>query len=96
MKTNKIIKQIIITQEDIVHLVIDELINLERIEESDYQENLYESVTFDFIQSHCNKDIEQVLKNFKTGIDDIELDEFEFWFGFNTDSFLEQLNKKFR
>lgn len=96
MKTNKIIKQIIITQEDIVNLVIDELINLERIEESDYQENLYESVIFDFIQSHCNKDIEQVLKNFKTGIDDMELDEFEFWFGFNTDNFLEELNKKFR
>ncbi|MGB1284042.1 MAG: hypothetical protein ACPG44_06210 [Polaribacter sp.] len=76
--------------------MIDELINLELIEEYGYQENIYESVTFEFIQSHCNKDIEQFLKNIKTGIDDMELDEFQMWFGFNTGTFLKELNKKNR
>ncbi len=39
-------------------------------------------------------DIEQVLKNFKTDIDSMELVEFELWFGFNTDTFLKELIKK--
>lgn len=95
MKTNKIIKQIIITQQDIVDLVIDELFNLGLIEEMDDDQiqNLSESVTFELIQSYCNKNIYDVLKDFKTGIEEMELDEFEFWFGFNTEQFLNEIKE---
>lgn len=93
MKTNKTIKQITITQQDIVDVVIDELYNLGYLEKTDNEVNLYESVTFEHIQCHCNKDIKEVLKGFKTGIDEMELEEFEFWFGFNTQGFLREINK---
>ena len=95
MKTNKIIKQIIITQQDIVDLVIDELLNLGLIEEMDDDQiqNLSKSVTFELIQSYCDKNIYDVLKDFKTGIEEMELDEFEFWFGFNTEQFLDEIKK---
>lgn len=92
MKTIKTIKQIIVTQQDIVDVVIDELYNLGYLENINNEVNFYETVTFELIQSHCKKDIEEVLKDFKTGIDEMELEEFEFWFGFNTQGFLREIN----
>lgn len=93
MKTNKTIKQITITQQDIIDLVIDELFNLELIKEMDNNQiqNLSESVTFELLQSCCRKNISDVLKDFKTGIEEMELDEFKFWFGFNTEQFLNEI-----
>ena len=93
MSKNKIIKQITITQRDIVYLVIDELFNLEFIDESEDKE-IYDKVSFELIQSYCDKSIEEVLKNFKTGIDEMELEEFEFWFGFDTKRFMNEVINK--
>lgn len=84
MSKNKIIKQITITQQDIIYLVIDELFNLGLIEDKE----IYDKVSFELIQYYCDKSIEEVLKNFKTGIDEMELEEFEFWFGFDTKKFI--------
>lgn len=93
MSKNKIIKQITITQQDIVYLVIDELFNLEFIDESEDKE-IYDKVSFELIQSYCEKSIEEVLKKFKTGIDEMELEEFEFWFGFDTKKFINEVINK--
>lgn len=93
MSKNKIIKQITITQRDIVYLVIDELFNLGFIDESEDKE-IYDKVSFELIQSYCDKSIEEVLKNFKTGIDEMELEEFEFWFGFDTKRFINEVINK--
>lgn len=93
MSKNKIIKQITITQQDIVYLVIDELFNLGFIDESEDKE-IYDKVSFELIQSYCDKSIEEVLKNFKTGIDEMELEEFEFWFGFDTKRFMNEVINK--
>lgn len=93
MSKNKIIKQITITQRDIVYLVIDELFNLGFIDESEDKE-IYDKVSFELIQSYCSKNIEEVLKNFKTGIDEMEMEEFEFWFGFDTKRFMNEIINK--
>ena len=93
MEKDRIIKQIAITERDIVDLVQSELFNsglLEGLEEQEIKQ-LNVLASFGFIQSYCDHNIETVLKDFKTGLDDMELEEFEHWFGFNCEGYFEEL-----
>ena len=93
METQRIIKQITITEKDIIDLVQTELFNSGLLEGMDSEEikKSDELATFELIQSHCNNNIESILKSFKTGLDDMELFEFVHWFGFNSEGYLEEL-----
>ena len=93
METQRIIKQIVITEKNIVDLVQTELFNTGLLEGMDIEliNKIDEMATFELIQSHCNNNIETILKNFKTGLDDMGLEEFEYWFGFDSDCYLEEL-----
>lgn len=93
MKKDRIIKQITITERDILDLVQSELFNsglLEGIEEQEI-EQLDTLASFELIQSYCDHNIETVLRGFKTGLDDMELEEFEHWFGFDSEGYLREL-----
>lgn len=93
MKKDRIIKQITITERDILDLVQSELYNsglLEGIEEQEI-EQLDTLASFGLIQSYCDNNIETVLRGFKTGLDDMELEEFEHWFGFDCEGYLKEL-----
>ena len=93
MEQERILKQITITEKDITDLVKAELFNSGLLEGMDSEEinKLDELSTFEFIQSHCNNNIETILKSFKTSICNMDLEEFEYWFGFNSEGYLEEL-----
>ena len=93
MKKNSIIKQITITERDIVDLIQFELYNTGLLEDMEKQEikQLDTLESFKLIQSYCDNNIETVLRSFKTGLDDMELEEFEHWFGFNSEGYLREL-----
>ncbi|WP_304142571.1 hypothetical protein [Mesoflavibacter zeaxanthinifaciens] len=93
MEKDRIIKQIAITERDIVDLVQSELYNtglFEGLEEQEIKQ-LDTLASFELIQSYCDNNIETVLKGFKTGLDDMELEEFENWFGFDSEGYLKEL-----
>lgn len=93
MEEDRIIKQLTITENDIVELVRSELYNSGLLEGMDIEDikRLDEMASFELIQNHCDNNIETVLSGFKTGLNDMELEEFEYWFGFNSDDYLEEL-----
>lgn len=95
MEEDRIIKQITITEKDIVELVQSELYNSALLEGMDIEDikRLDEIASFELIQNHCDNKIETVLSGFKTGLNDMELEEFEYWFGFNSDDYLEELKE---
>ena len=95
MNKNKIIKQITITKQDIVCLFSDELFNSGILGEFENEkiEKIHKFITYELIQTYCKNDIELVLKSFKTSIDDMEIDELEFWFGFNCKGFMDELKR---
>lgn len=95
MNKNTIIKQITITKQDIVCLFSDELFNSGALKEFENEEieKIHKFITYELIQTYCKNDIELVLKSFKTSIDDMEIDELEFWFGFNCKGFIDELKK---
>ena len=93
MEKDRIIKQITITESDIVDLVQFELYNTGLLEDMEKQEikQLNTLASFELIQSYCDHNIETVLRGFKTGLDDLELEEFEHWFGFDCEGYLREL-----
>jgi len=95
MEKDRIIKQITITERDIVDLVQSELYNtglLEGMEQGKIKQ-LDTLASFGLIQSYCDNNIDTVLRGFKTGLDDMELEEFEHWFGFNSEGYLRELKR---
>lgn len=72
MEKDRTIKQITITESDIVDLVQSELYNSGLLEDMEEQEikQLNSLASFELIQSYCDHNIETVLKDFKTGLDD--------------------------
>ena len=95
MEKDRTIKQITITERDIVDLVQSELYNSGLLEDMEEQEikQLNSLASFELIQSYCDHNIETVLKDFKTGLDDMELEEFEHWFGFVSEGYLRELKR---
>ena len=62
---------------------------LEDMEEQEIKQ-LDTLFSFGLIQSYCENNIETVSRSFKTGLDDMELEEFEHWFGFDSEGYLRQ------
>lgn len=93
MEKDRIIKQITITEKDIVDLVQSELYNTGLLKVLGIKniKRLDAIATFEIVQNHCDNNIETVLRSFKTSLDDMDLEEFEYWFGFNSEGYLEEL-----
>lgn len=93
MEKDRTIKQIAITERDIIDLVHSELFNSGLLEDMEEQEikQLDTLASFELIQSYCDHNIEVVLRSFKTDLDDMELEEFEHWFGFDSEGYLKEL-----
>lgn len=89
MLKNEILKQNILTKQDFVRMLLDELLNSGYLDDKSDQE--IESITnrsnFELIQKHCTRDIKTILNQMKN-FEDLELDEFEYWFGFDVESFI--------
>ena len=68
MEKDRIIKQITITERDIVDLVQSELYNTGLMEDMEKQEikQLNSLASFELTQSYCDNNIETVLRSFKT------------------------------
>jgi hypothetical protein len=86
-----ILKEMKITKNDFIELILDELINSETINDEEYQLAIL-ITNFDLIQKHCKNNIKLVLKNL-SNIDDIELDEIVHFFGFDVNGFMIELKK---
>ena len=95
MEQERILKQITITEKDITDLVQTELFNSGLLEgmDSEVIKKIDEFATFELIQSYCNNNIEPILKSFKIGLDNMELEEFKYWFGFDSEGYLEELTR---
>ena len=76
-----ILKENKISEKEFIEILLDELINSERINEDEYK-LAYQTCTFELIQNYCARDIKEVLKNLKN-IDDIEIEDIIDYFGFD-------------
>ena len=61
-----------ISEKEFIEILLDELINSERINEDEYK-LAYQTCTFELIQNYCARDIKEVLKNLKN------IDDLFFW-----------------
>ena len=87
-----ILKETKITKSDIVELVLDELINSETINDEEYKLAVIKT-NFELIQKYCKNNIKQALEHL-SNIDDMELDDIVYFFGFDTKKFItEAINK---
>lgn len=95
MEKDRIIKQITITEKDIVDLVQSDRYNTGLLDGMEQQEikQLDILTSWEVIQSYCDNNIETVLRGFNTGLDDMELDELEYWLGFKSEGYLKELKR---
>ena len=47
---------------------------------------------FELIQKHCTRDIKTIINQMKN-INDLELEEFEYWFGLDVNKYINEINK---
>ena len=91
---NEILKQNTLTKLDFVGMLLDELHNSGFLDDKSEQE--IELITkrsnFELIQKHCTRNIQIVLNQMKN-FDDLELEEFEYWFGFNVNEYYDEVIK---
>ena len=84
-----ILKETKYTEEQFIELILDELINSEIINDEEYELAII-NTNFDLIQSHCKNNIKQVFDNL-SNIDDMELDEIIYLFGFDVKGFINEI-----
>ena len=91
---NEILKQNILTKQDFVGILLDELHNSGFLDDKSEEE--IESITntsnFELIQKHCTRDIKTIINQIKD-FEDFELEEFETWFGFDVNEYINEINK---
>ncbi len=87
-----ILKETKITKSDIVELVLDELINSETINDEEYKLAVIKT-NFELLQKYCKNNIKQVLE-YLSNIDDMELDDIVYFFGFDTKKFINEVINK--
>ena len=89
---NEILKQITLTKQDFVDMLVEELYNSGFLD--DKSEHEIELITkksnFELIQKHCLRDIKTVVNQIKD-FENFELEEFEDWFGFNKEEYINEL-----
>jgi SOS response regulatory protein OraA/RecX len=88
-KMGNILKETKITKNDFIELILDELINSDTINDEEY-ELAYVKTNLNLIQKYCKNNIKQVLKNL-SNIDDMELDEIIYLFGFDVKGFINEI-----
>jgi hypothetical protein len=91
---NEILKQNILTKQDFVGILLDELHNSGFL--GDKSEEEIELITntsnFELIQKHCTRDIKTIINQIKD-FEDFELEEFETWFGFDINEYINEIKK---
>jgi hypothetical protein len=89
---SEILKQNILTKQDFVRILLDELHNSGFLDDKSEEE--IESITntsnFELVQKHCTRDIKTIINQIKD-FEDFELEEFEDWFGFNKEEYINEL-----
>ena len=89
---NEILKQITLTKQDFVDMLVEELYNSGFLD--DKSEHEIELITkksnFELIQKHCLRDIKTVVNQIKN-FENFELEDFEDWFGFNKEEYINEL-----
>jgi hypothetical protein len=91
-KMGNILKEMKITKNDFIELILDELINSETINEEEYK-LAHINTNFELIQKHCKNNIKEVLETISS-IDEMELDEIEDYFQFDVNGFMNEINEK--
>lgn len=90
----EILKQNTLTKLDFVGMLLGELHNSGYLDDKSEQE--IELITkrsnFELIQKHCSRDIKTILNQMKN-FDDLELEEFEYWFGLDVNKYIDEINK---
>lgn len=84
-----ILKEMKITKNDFIELILDELINSETINDDEYKLAII-NTNFELIQKHCKNNIKEVLESISS-IDDMELDEIEYFFKFDVTGFINEI-----
>jgi hypothetical protein len=89
---NEILKQITLTKQDFVDMLVEELYNSGFLDDkSEHEiELITEKSNFELIQKHCLRDIKTVVNQIKD-FENFELEEFEDWFGFNKEEYMKTL-----
>lgn len=91
---NEILKQYTLTKLDFVGMLLDELHNSGFLDDKSEQE--IELITkrsnFELIQKYCTRDIKTIINQMKN-FDDLELEEFEYWFGLDVNKYINEINK---
>ena len=91
---NEILKQNILTKNDFVGMLLDELHNSGFLDDKSEQEIelITKKSNFELIQKHCTRDIKTIINQMKN-INDLELEEFEYWFGLDVNKYINEINK---
>ena len=87
-----ILKETKITKNDFIDIILDELINSETINEEEYKLAIIKT-NFELIQKHCKYNIKEVLDKISS-IDDLEIDEIEYYFQFDVAGFMNEIKNK--
>ena len=92
MMKNEILIQNILTKQDFVGMLLDELKNSGFLDDkSEHEiELITEKSNFELIQKHCLRDIKTVASQIKD-FENFELEEFEDWLGFNKEEYMKTL-----
>ncbi len=91
---NEILKQNILTKNDFVGILLDELYNSGFLDDKSEEEIelITNTSNFELIQKHCTRDIKTIINQIKD-FDDLELEEFEYWFGLDVNKYINEINK---
>jgi hypothetical protein len=91
---NEILKQNILTKNDFVGMLLDELHNSGFLDDKSEEEIelITNTSNFELIQKHCTRDIKTIINQIKD-FEDFELDEYENWFGFDVNEYINEINK---
>ncbi|WP_396137547.1 hypothetical protein [Flavobacterium sp.] len=91
---NEILKQYTLTKQDFVGMLLDELHNSGFLDDKSEQEIelITKKSNFELIQKHCTRDIKTIINQMKN-FDDLELEEFEYWFGLDVNKYINEINK---
>ena len=91
---NEILKQNTLIKHDFVGMLLDELNNSGFLDDKSEQEIelITKKSNFELIQKHCIRDIKTIINQMKN-FDDLELEEFEYWFGLDVNKYINEINK---
>lgn len=92
---SEILKQNTLTNQNFVGMLLNELHNSGVLEDKSKQEIKWitNRACFELIQKHCTRNIETVINQMKD-VDDLELEEFEYWFGLDVEGYIKYLTQE--